>query len=56
MRAPAILAPLLLAGCQSEPDFDERYERANQEIRAKAEALERELEQRGKDKAGDPNS
>lgn len=41
MRIMAIfLFPLALAACQSEPDFETRYEKANAEIAAKVKALD----------------
>ena len=46
MRAgPAglLLAAILLAGCRQEPDFDERYEKAQAAIRARAAAIDRDL-------------
>ena len=53
MRALGLLVFLLVTACRSEPDFEERYDEANQEIRAKADAIDAELEQRGeKDGAG----
>jgi hypothetical protein len=40
-------AVLLMAGaalaCRSEPDFDERYEAAEQRIERKAQSIDREL-------------
>lgn len=35
-----IIAPLALAGCQSEPEFDARFEKAEAEIAAKVKALD----------------
>jgi hypothetical protein len=43
MRLPACAILLLLAAC-SEPDFDERYDEAENEINAKAAELDAELE------------
>ncbi|MXO86546.1 hypothetical protein GRI38_10975 [Altererythrobacter aurantiacus] len=41
----AIAAPLLLlGGCSDEPDFDERYEAAREEIETKAQLIDAELE------------
>lgn len=36
-------AALLLAGCNSEPDFDERYADAEKRIQDKAAAMDRDL-------------
>ncbi|MGB3807703.1 MAG: hypothetical protein WA936_10935 [Erythrobacter sp.] len=44
MRGLAILALVILCGCEREPTFDERYEAAQEEIEAKAAELDRELE------------
>ena len=38
---------LLLAACRAEPGFDERYDAANQEIEARADAIDAQLEQSG---------
>lgn len=41
----AVAAPLLLlGGCSDEPDFDERYEAAREEIETKAQSIDAELE------------
>ena len=45
-RRMALTALVLLAACQREPDFDERYAQAEKAIASKAAALDRELEQR----------
>lgn len=46
MRNFAIFAVLsgacLLAGCSNEPNFDERYEKANAEIQKRVKALDAE--------------
>jgi hypothetical protein len=44
MRGLAVLALLALAACKAEPSFDERYEKAHKQIRAKAAEIDRELE------------
>jgi len=41
-------AALALQSCSSEPDFDERFEQSESELREKAEAIDAELEKRGK--------
>ena len=47
MRRPvnrsAALALLLLAACSSEPDFDERFSNAEEQIRSKAREIDAEL-------------
>ena len=43
MRSIALFLVLSLSACGSEPDFDERYGEAEQEIRNKADDLERDL-------------
>lgn len=40
MRTVAIPFLLLLAACQDEPDFDTRYDKAAQEIEARAKAMD----------------
>jgi hypothetical protein len=41
MRSTVILLPLLLlAGCKDEPDFETRYDKAAEEIEARAEAMD----------------
>ncbi|RDC61284.1 hypothetical protein HME9302_02505 [Alteripontixanthobacter maritimus] len=46
MRQVAVLLgfALVLSGCDSEPDFDERFEAAQAEIEEKAESIENDLE------------
>jgi len=39
----AALALLLLAACSSEPDFDERFSNAEEQIRSKAREIDAEL-------------
>ncbi|MBC7160119.1 MAG: hypothetical protein H5U21_08745 [Porphyrobacter sp.] len=41
--AALLLAAILLAGCRQEPDFDERYDKAQAAIRARAAAIDRDL-------------
>lgn len=44
MRRAAVLLPLLLiAGCNKEPDFEERYDKATAEIEARAKAMDAEI-------------
>ena len=40
---PALALALILCGCGREPDFDERYEKAETAIREKAAAIDAEL-------------
>ena len=41
MRGAVILLPLLLlAGCKDEPDFEARYDKAAEEIEARAKAMD----------------
>lgn len=40
MRALLVLPFLLLAACNSEPAFDERYDKAAKEIEARAKAMD----------------
>ena len=47
MRVPVLCLLLSLAACSSEPDFDERYEQAEQKIRDKAAELDAELAEKG---------
>lgn len=44
MRLACVPALLLLAACSGEPDFDERYKQADEEIRARADAIDAQLE------------
>lgn len=46
MRASAVLSLLVLAGCQQEPSFDERYSAASKAVAASGAALESELKAR----------
>lgn len=48
MRTLALVALVFVTACHREPDFDERYEKAESEIRAKAESIDKDLEQRAK--------
>lgn len=43
MRWTVILMFAVIAACSSEPDFDERYDRAEEEIRDKAAELDKDL-------------
>ena len=41
MRGAVILLPLLLlAGCKNEPNFESRYDKAAEEIEARAKAMD----------------
>ena len=51
MRAAAALVLLALAACSSEPDFDERFEKAETETRQLAEEIDSELAKAGAAKA-----
>ena len=48
MRFAASALVLALCACRSEPDFDERYEAAQDTIEAKAESIDAELKEREK--------
>ena len=43
MRAAVLLLPLLLAACQDEPKFDDRYDAAAKEIEARAKAMDADV-------------
>lgn len=43
MRRLPILAALLLAACHSEPSFDERFDKASQEVEARARAMDADV-------------
>jgi outer membrane murein-binding lipoprotein Lpp len=44
MRGAVILLPLLLlAGCKDEPDFEARYDKAAEEIEARAKAMDADI-------------
>lgn len=43
MRRLPIIAALLLAGCRSEPSFDERFDKASQEVEARARAMDKDV-------------
>lgn len=43
MRAALILVSLMLAGCQREPSFEERYAKTQQSLEQKAAAIDREV-------------
>ena len=45
MRAVALLLCSALAACGSEPDFEERYDDAQAEIEARAQALDADLKE-----------
>ena len=46
MRFAAVALVLALCACRSEPEFDERYEAAQDTIEAKAESIDAELKAR----------
>jgi len=48
MRVAGLLALLLVTACHDEPDFDERYDKASRDIRAKADAIDAQLERHEK--------
>jgi len=51
-RAAALAGALcLLAACQDEPDFEERYEAAQTKIRAKAAELDSAIAKADRDRA-----
>lgn len=39
----AVFLLLLLAGCDKEPDFEERYDKAAEEIEARARAMDADI-------------
>ncbi|MEN3971687.1 hypothetical protein WJS89_03295 [Sphingomicrobium sp. XHP0235] len=41
----AVILIVLLAGCQKEPTFDERFDETREELLSKAEELDEEIEQ-----------
>jgi len=44
MRGVLLLLPiLLLMGCKDEPDFDARYDKAAQDIEARAKAMDADI-------------
>lgn len=44
MRGAVVLLPLLLlAGCKDEPDFEARYDKAAEEIEARAKAMDADI-------------
>lgn len=43
MRIAAVLASLLLAACQREPSFDERYAKTQQVLDLKAAEIDRQV-------------
>jgi len=47
MRRLTAAALLLCAACGEEPDFDERYEQAQEKIGTKARAIDAELRKSG---------
>ncbi|WP_137751661.1 hypothetical protein [Sphingopyxis sp. L1A2A] len=54
--AIALLPLLLLAGCKDEPDFEARYDKAAEEIEARAKAMDADIaeSQAAAQAAGDP--
>ncbi len=55
MRGASVLPLVLLAlaGCQREPNFDERYEAANEKIRTTAAEIDAQIEGKATSKAGE---
>lgn len=44
MRAALLLLlPFLLAACEKEPKFEDRFDKANQEIEARAKAMDADI-------------
>lgn len=43
MRRLLLIAPFLLTACNKEPDFDERYDKAAQEVEARAKAMDADI-------------
>jgi len=43
MRAALLLLPLLLAACEKEPKFEDRYDKAAKEIEARAKAMDADI-------------
>jgi len=41
-----VAAPLLVAGCRSEPSFDERYQDQNAKLQSAANGMQEELSSR----------
>jgi pyruvate/2-oxoacid:ferredoxin oxidoreductase alpha subunit len=54
LRWGSLICFLLAGGCAQEPDFDTRYEEAEEEISAKAEAIDAELAGEEKGMASSP--
>ncbi|MCB2049550.1 MAG: hypothetical protein KDE32_15185 [Novosphingobium sp.] len=48
MRAAALLCIALLAGCNREPDFSERYDAASKQIGTTAKQIDDEIDKRAK--------
>lgn len=46
MRGAVVLLPLILWACDSEPSFDERYDKAQTQIRDQAKEIDAELAKR----------
>jgi hypothetical protein len=44
IRAPIALCLALLAGCNREPDFDQRFKAAGERLETKAAAIDKELD------------
>ena len=56
MRGAVILLPmLLLAGCKNEPDFESRYDKAAEEIEARAKAMDADIAESEKADAATPD-
>lgn len=43
MRRATLIALLLLAACRQQPGFDERYGKAEEDIRARAAEMDNQL-------------
>ncbi|WP_230281571.1 hypothetical protein [Croceicoccus sp. Ery15] len=53
MRAAACIALLALCACSAEPDFDERFEKADAETRQLAQEIDGQLEASPVEPVGD---
>ena len=42
-RAAILLLPLVLAACEKEPSFEDRFDKASAEIEARAKAMDADI-------------